>query len=163
MMIGNVVLVIAGTLTGLLAGLFYTFNVGIVLALRSVNPKAHIEVMQQINTKIENMVFFPSFFGPTILLPLATFLHRDSSQFPLLLIASILHIVGANGITIARNIPLNRELARMDVNQISAEEAEIIRQDFQKVGSAWMRWHNIRTVASILATVLIFIACIIKE
>ena len=112
--------------------------------------------------KIKNPVFFLSFFGPTILLPLAAYLHRAESSFPLLVAASLLHILGSNGVTAAGNIPLNEKLDTVDTNQISEADAEPIRQQFQGPGSPWMRWHAVRTWAAIVATALVFIVCLMK-
>jgi uncharacterized membrane protein len=163
MTFGDIILVVGGTLTGLLAGVFYAFNVALVPALRSIKGTQHIATMQAINVKIENPVFFLSFFGPTILLPLAAFLHQDTPQFGLLVAASVLHIAGSNGVTIAGDIPLNNKLAKIDVNQLSEAEADQIRKDFQRPGSAWMNYHNLRTLAAIAATVLVFLACLSKS
>ncbi len=162
MTVENTLLIIGGTLSGLLAGVFYSFNVAVVPSLRSLKPKEHITAMQAINLKIKNPVFFLSFFGPTILLPVAAFLHRGTTQFPLLVAAAVLHIIGSNGVTAGGNIPLNEKLDKVDVSAISEAEAERIRQEFQGSGSAWMLFHNIRTLASIAAVVLVFIACLTK-
>lgn len=159
----NIVLVISGTLTGLLAGVFYAFDVAIVPALRKAKGTQHIAVMQAINDKIKNPVFFLSFFGPTILLPLAAYLHRGAGQFPLLLVAAVLHIIGANGVTIAGNIPLNEQLDKVNTEQLSEAEADRIRQEFQGQGAAWIRYHRIRTLTSTAATALIFIVCLSKS
>jgi uncharacterized membrane protein len=159
----DIVLVVGGTLTGLLAGVFYAFSVAIVPALRSIKGTQHIAAMQAINVKIENPVFFLSFFGPTILLPLAAFLHRDTAQFSWLVAASVLQIAGSNGVTIAGDIPLNNKLAKIDVNQLSEAEADQIRTEFQRPGSAWMNFHHIRTFAAIAATALIFLVCLSKN
>jgi uncharacterized membrane protein len=158
----NLILIAGGTLTGLLAGVFYTFNVAVVPALRAVKGTRHIATMQAINDKIKNPVFFLSFFGPTILLPLAAYLHRGGAQFPLLVAAALLHIIGANGVTIVGNIPLNERLDKVDVEQLSEAEADHIRTEFQGRGSPWMRFHNIRTLTSIAATALVLIACLSK-
>ena len=159
----DIVLVVSGTLTGLLAGVFYAFSVAIVPALRSLKGTQHIAAMQSINVKIENPVFFLSFFGPTFLLPLAAFLHRETPQFGLLVAASILHIAGSNGVTIAGDIPLNNKLDKIDVNHLSETEADQIRQEFQRPGSPWMNYHHIRTFAAIAATALVSIACLLKS
>jgi uncharacterized membrane protein len=159
----NIILLAAGTLSGLLAGVFYTFNVAIVPALRRVRGTQHIAVMQAINLKIKNPVFFLSFFGPSLLLPLAAYLHRNGSQFGLLVAASLLHIIGANGVTVGGNVPLNERLDQVEPERISETEADRIREEFQGRGSAWMRLHNIRTIASILATALVFIVCLSKN
>jgi uncharacterized membrane protein len=158
----NLVLVVAGTLSGLFAGLLYAFNVAFVPALRSIKGTQHIAAMQAINAKIKNPIFFLSFFGPTILLPLAAYLHRDAVQFPWLVAAAALHIIGGNGVTVAGNLPLNDRLDQVDSSQISEAEADRIRQEFQGTGSPWMRYHNLRTLASIAATALVFFVCLSK-
>jgi uncharacterized membrane protein len=61
------------------------------------------------------------------------------------------------------NIPLNNQLDKVNANQVVEGEADRVRTDFQGAGSAWMRWHNVRTIASILATALVFIACLSKS
>ena len=159
----DIVLVVGGTLTGLFAGLLYAFSVAVIPALRCLKGREHIATMQAINVKILNPVFFLSFFGPTILLPLAAFLHRSESQFGLLVAAATLHIVGANGVTIVGNVPLNDQLAKQDVGKLSESEAEQIRSAFQGPGSLWMRWHTVRTLAATGATALIFLACLSKN
>lgn len=155
----NTILVVGGTLMGLLAGLFSVFSFAIVPALRSLNAKQHLAAMQAINVKIVNAVFLIIFLGPSVLLPLAAFLHRA----PLLWLAAALHIIGVNGVTIAGNVPLNDRLAEIDVHQLSEADAERIRQDFQGKGARWMRLHHIRTLAATAATVLAFIACLSSE
>ena len=158
----NIVLVVGGVLTALQAGLMYDFNVDTVPALRSINGKAHIAMMQAINEKIENPVFFLSFFGPVLLLPLAAFLHRGEPQFGWLVAAAVLFIAGNVGVTVAGNIPLNNKLAKIDANQLSEAEADRIRKEFQGPGTPWMRFHTVRTLAAITATTIIFVVCLSK-
>ncbi|GCE26438.1 membrane protein [Dictyobacter alpinus] len=159
----NIVLVAGGICTSLIAGLFYAFSIAVVPALRSLKATQHITIMQSINVKILNPLFLLSFMGPAILLPLATFLQRGKSQFGLLLAASIIYIVGVIGVTATKNVPLNDKLAKFEVNQLSESEAEQIRNDFQGPGSAWMRFHDMRTLAATTATALIFIACLSRD
>ena len=158
----NVVLVVAGVLTGLHAGLLYDFSVDIVPALRSIKGTAHISMIQAINVKIQNPVFFLSFFGPIVLLPLAAVLHWGQPQFAWLVAASIIQIVGCEGVTIAGNIPLNNELARVDPDRLSEVEADRIRTEFQGPGAPWIRFHALRTLAGIAATTILFVVCLSK-
>jgi uncharacterized membrane protein len=158
----NLILIAAGGLTALHAGLLYDFSVDIVPALRSIKGTAHISMMQAINVKIENPVFFLSFFGPIVLLPLAAFLHRGKPQFAWLLAASIIQIFGCEGITVAGNIPLNNQLAKIGADQLSEAEADRIRKEFQGPKMPWMRFHTIRTLAAIAATIILFLVCLSK-
>jgi uncharacterized membrane protein len=162
-MVDNVLLVTSGVLTGLMAGLLYAFQVAVVPGLRASTGTQHIAVMQAISERITNPVFFLSFFGPTLLLPLTAWLFRDRPQFPLLVAAALLHILGANGVTIAGNIPLNERLAKVNVEVLNEAEADRIRQDFHELGSPWMRFHWIRTLASVAAAALVLIACLSRE
>lgn len=158
MTVDSIVLVIGGTLTGILGGVFYAFSVAIVPALRSMKSTEHITAMQLINEKIKNPAFLLSFLGPTLLLPLAAFMHRDRPQFMWLVTAAVVHICGASGVTIAGNLRLNAALARVDVHALSDAQAEKQRAAFQGNGSLWMRLHTIRTAAAVLATVLVLVA-----
>lgn len=162
MFFDNTILVVGGTLTGLVAGLLFSFSVAIVPALRLLKPKVHLEIMQKINVKILNPVFMLSFLGPSFLLPLAAFLYRSAAAFPLLLASAVLYLIGVTGVTIAGNAPLNYRLDRVKLDQCNDTEAERIRQEFNGAGAAWMRLHSVRTIASIAATVLVLIACLVK-
>lgn len=158
----NTILVTGGVLTALHAGLLYDFSVDIVPALRSTKGTTHISMMQAINRKIENPVFFLSFFGPMVLLPWAAVLHWGKPQFPWLVAASLIQIIGCEGVTMAGNIPLNHQLAKIDADRLSEAEAEQVREQFQAPGTPWMRFHNIRTLAAITATTMLFAVCLSK-
>ncbi len=158
----NIVLVVGGVLTALHAGLLYDFSVDIVPALRSLKGTTHIAMMQAINVKIENPVFFLSFFGPVLLLPVATLLHWGQPEFVWLLAASSIQLFGCEGVTVAGNIPLNNRLAKIDATQLSEAEADQIRTEYQGPGSAWMRFHTLRTLAAITATTIVFVVCLSK-
>lgn len=160
--IENTVLVTGGVLTALHAGLLYDFSVDIVPALRSTRGTTHISMMQVINRKIENPMFFLSFFGPIVLLPWAAILHWGKPQFPWLLAASAIQILGCEGVTVAGNIPLNNKLAKIDANKLSEPEADRLRKEFQGPGTPWMQFHAIRTLAAIAATTILFNVCLSK-
>jgi uncharacterized membrane protein len=158
----DLVLVAAGVTTALHAGLLYDFSVDIVPALRSIKGTAHISMMQAINVKIENPVFFISFFGPVVLLPAAALLHRGEPQFAWLAAASAIQILGCDAVTVAGNIPLNNGLAKVDASRLTEAEADRIRTEFQGPGTPWMRLHAVRTLSAIAATTIVFIVCLSK-
>ncbi len=160
MALERIALVAAGVLTGLHAGLLYDFSVDVVPSLRKL--KAHIEMFQAIDKTIANPVFFLSFFGPIVLLPLAAFSFRGEPRFPYLLAAALIQIVACCGATVAGNLPLNARLAKVDTDRISDSEADKIRSDFQGPGSAWMRWHTLRTIAGTAAPALALVACLVE-
>lgn len=160
MTVSNLILVVSGTLMGMLSGLLYAFSVSVIPGLRDLVAQEHIATMQRINVRIINPAFMLTLLGPTGLIPLAAFLHRDNASFPLLLAAAALHIIGVNGVTIVGNVPLNNRLAEVSVDRLNEMEAERIRQDYHGQGSAWMRLHHVRTLAAVATTILVFFACL---
>ena len=58
--------------TGLAAGVFYAYAVSVNLSLATQPDASYVATMQAINERIENPLFFASFFGALLLL-LATF------------------------------------------------------------------------------------------
>jgi uncharacterized membrane protein len=157
MVFENIILVLAGSLTALVTGLFYGYSVSVNGGLHRLNDSEYVKAMQSINAVIQNPLFFVSFIGPVILLPLAAFLQRDSNsmQFALLLASSVIYIAGSFGLTMVGNVPLNVRLAKFDASKSSGNEIVQARAGFEK---SWNRLHAIRTIASIAATVLIFVA-----
>jgi uncharacterized membrane protein len=77
-------------------------------------------------------------------------------QFALLLGSSVLYIAGSFGLTMVGNVPLNQRLAKFNVIRASGNEIAQARARFEK---PWNHLHTIRTIASIAATVLIFVEC----
>lgn len=150
-----ITLIITGTLTTLLSGIFFGYAVSVNGALGKLRDDEYVRAMQSINIVIQNPLFFLTFMGPVVLLPFATFLAYDNSsiQFGLLLLATIIYIVGTFGITVIGNVPLNNQLAKASTN--TAHEARI---RFEK---PWNRLHVIRTIAGIIVTILLFAACLV--
>lgn len=158
MMIENIIFVVAGTLTALIAGLLYAYTCSVNLGLGRLKDEEYLKAMQSINAAIVNPLFMLSFLGAPIFLLLAMFLNFSQlGRFTFLLAAFIVYIIGVLGITFARNVPLNNRLAEFDISSASLEEIAKTRVWYEK---PWNRWHTIRTIAATIAVALIFIACL---
>lgn len=119
--------------------------------------------MQAMNKAMLNPVFFSSFFGTLLLLPISTFIHYnygDSQTSILLLSAAIVYAVGVFGITMAGNVPLNDTIAAFNLEGASADAIAAQRNAFE---AKWTMLNNIRTAAAMLCCVLTIIACIAKR
>ena len=160
MTVSNVILVLTTTCVALMAGLFYSYSCSVVLGLKLLPDAAYIASMQSINKAIQNPVFFISFIGSLLLLPVSTYLNYYQSppmHFWLLLAATIVYFIGAFGVTALGNIPLNNALEKFDLLHASRETISLQRITFEA------RWNNlnvIRTISSIISLVLLIIACI---
>lgn len=157
----NAVLVVAGTMTALVAGLFFGFSVAVNGALHRLTDSEYVRAMQSINRVILRPLFLVTFVGPVVLLPLAAYLQLSVSsvRFALLLAASPLYIVGTFVLTTAGNVPLNERLARFDGSEASAGDVAAAREQFE---TPWNRLHRVRTIASVAATFLTFVAAVAR-
>ena len=83
--------------TGLAAGVFYAYAVSVNLGLATQPDTSYVATMQAINERIENPVFFLSFFGAVLFLLAALAVHLPkprSSRFWLVALASALNVGG---------------------------------------------------------------------
>jgi uncharacterized membrane protein len=159
----NIILAITTTTTALIAGLLYAYSCSINIGLGRLSDSEYISAMQSINKAIQNPLFFISFIGTLLLLPMSTYLHFTqpiTMRFWLLLSASIVYIVGVIGVTFFGNIPLNNALNLFDIKSANLAEINKQRLDFE---GAWNNFHTIRTCASVVALVLTILACLHHE
>jgi uncharacterized membrane protein len=105
--------------TGLVAGVFYAYTVSVNLGLAAQPDASYVATMQAINVRIQNPLFFASFFGAVLLLLATLAAHIPqprSGRFLLVALACALDIVGAFLLTAFVNVPMNEELARVAAN-----------------------------------------------
>ncbi|WP_426049891.1 DUF1772 domain-containing protein [Chryseobacterium sp. NFX27] len=154
----TVFLLITAVLTALVAGLFYAYSCSVVLGLGKLSDTEYLKSMQSINREILNPVFFMSFMGAAVLLPVTTFLFRgEQPGFLFLLLASAAYLIGVFGVTVAGNVPLNDMLDKFDISNSTAEAVKQMRESFE---NRWNLLNNVRTVFSVISIVLVICACI---
>jgi uncharacterized membrane protein len=114
--------------------------------------------MQSINREILNPVFFLSFMGTAVMLPVSTFLYRAQSPvFILLLVATIIYLIGVFGVTIVGNVPLNDQLDQFNILDSTAEGLKKMREVFE---NRWNFLNTIRAVCSTVSILLVICACV---
>ena len=161
MTFANLILLATATTTALIAGLFYAYSVSVNAGLGKLSDTAYLSAMQSINREILNPLFFMSFMGTLLLLPLSTFLqyNQSSTRFYLLLAATLMYGIGTFGVTMGGNVPLNNALDAFNIQAASAEELTRFRSQFEM---PWNRLHSIRTVANAIALILVLMASMNK-
>ena len=148
--------------TGLIAGVFYAYAVSVNLGLAAQPDAAYVAAMQAINERIQNPVFFLSFFGAVLFLlaALGALSPRPrSSRFWLVALASALYIGGGFLLTVFVNVPLNEQLAGVAADASPGELASA-RAGYEGV---WNFWNGVRTVFSSLAFLALVGACLLRE
>jgi uncharacterized membrane protein len=81
--------------TGLIAGVFYAYAVSVNLGLGVQPDASYVATMQAINERIENPLFFLSFFGAVLFLLAALSAHLPRprlGRFWLIALASALYV-----------------------------------------------------------------------
>lgn len=149
--------------TGLITGVFYSYASSVSLGLASQPDTSYIATMQSINEKIQNPVFFLSFFGALLFPPAALALHyplrRRSGRFGLIALACVLYIGGGFLLTVFVNVPMNEELARVSINS-PTEELARARTAYE---GPWNFWNAMRTVLSLLSFIALVGACLLQD
>jgi uncharacterized membrane protein len=154
----TLVLIITAVLTALIGGLFYVYSCSVVLGLGKLPDAEYLKAMQNINREILNPVFFMSFMGTAVLLPVSAFLFRGQQPvFIFLLVAALVYLIGVFGVTIAGNVPMNDALDRFDVANATLETVKQMRDQFE---NRWNFLNNIRTSFSVVSIILVVCACI---
>ena len=148
--------------TGLVAGVFYAYAVSVTLGLAAQPDASYVATMQAINERIQNSLFFLSFFGAVLFLLAALAVHLPRprlGRFWLIALASALYVGGGFLLTVVVNVPLNEELARV-VGDAPAGELARARVAYE---GPWNFWNGVRTVFSFLAFVALVGACLLRE
>ena len=148
--------------TGLIAGVFYAYAVSVNLGLAAQPDAAYVATMQAINERIENPLFFASFFGAVLFLLaalVAYFRRPRAGRFWLVALACALYVGGSFLLTAFVNVPMNEELARAGA-EASAVELASARVAYE---GPWNFWNGVRAVFSFLAFLALVGTCLLRE
>lgn len=154
----TLILIVATTFSGLMAGLFYAWSISVTPGLAQVGDQNYLQAFQAMNRAILNPAFFVAFFGQALLLPLLSYLSfKSSAPFTYVLIATLLYWIGCMGVTIFGNVPLNNMLEALQIETMPLEQMEDFREGFEK---KWNRLNWIRTISTLLSLVFLILSCL---
>ena len=145
----EIVLILA---VALISGLLFSFTIAVSPGLKHLSDLDYLKAMKSINKEILNPVFLFCFFSPLLLFPLTIYYTEDGGSNRWLLIAGLFTYILVIGITATNNVPLNNQLERFDLLNVSQIELSGFRNVFEK---RWTFWNNVRTVLSVLSSILL--------
>ncbi len=151
-MLSTSFLTVGTVLTGLMAGLFFAFACAVTLALKTVDDRTYVDVMQRINRAIQNGAFGLCLFGAALLPAVGAGLAVGAGRLPVALWAAagwvcyLLVLV----VTFGVNIPLNNRLAGAGSARLPADPG-LPRRLFER---RWNRSNGIRTLLCLAALAL---------
>ena len=153
------VTVILILLTGLSAGLCFTWSNAVTTGIGKLDDLSYLSAFQQMNRSIINPLFIIVFFGPLFagLLNIYQYSNESSTRIWLLNIAVAVYFFGVIVITIFGNVPLNEILDKTDLATASLEDLQQLRERFE---TKWNRLHLIRTIASAISFLVLIVTLI---
>ncbi len=155
-----IILLLATVLTGLSAGLCFTWSNAVTTGIGRLSDVAYLQAFQHMNRTIINPLFITVFFGPVLLSPLAAYTHSSYSASALWLIiaAALFYFIGTILVTMFGNVPLNEMLDKLNLAEISADKARSFRDMFEL---KWNSLHLIRTITSTISLTLLILASLV--
>lgn len=141
-------------LTAALFGFFYAWVCSTMWGLDAADPRVAIAAMQAMNGSVRNAVFAPAFFGTPVALLVTTALLAATSQrgaWPWFAMATALSALLGAVLTMAINVPMNEELARITIPQ----DIDTARALWLAYSPDWQFWNQMRTVATGVAVLCI--------
>ena len=150
------ILLITIILTGLSAGLCFTWANAVTPGLSQLDDVGYLQAFQAMNRAILNPLFFVVFLGPFFTHLANAYMTRGATgaAFWLPIAAAVLYIGGLVLVTVFKNVPINEVLDKTDLLTASAEELKMLRARFE---GSWSQWHLVRTLCSTLAFILLVV------
>lgn len=139
---------------GLSGGVFFAFSAFVMPALDALAPARAVAAMQAINEKAVTAAFMTLLFGTALAcLAVAAWAatHLGNAGATWALAGAAVFLVGAIGVTIAGNVPLNDTLAAVDPSAGGAAGWA----DFH---GPWTALNHVRTLASAVGAGMLAVA-----
>jgi len=141
--------------SGLMAGLFATFSVVVMPALRRRPAAEGMAAMQAINVVIVNPLFLVVFLGTalaSVVVVIGAIIDPARPGAIAAAAGGVLYLVGSIVVTAVANVPRNNALAAAD--PAASDGAELWSRYLRE----WTGWNHVRTVATTAALVLPVVA-----
>ena len=154
----SIILVLAILLTGLMAGIFFTWSNAVKPGIGKLSDIEYLKALQSMNRVILNNTFKFIFAGSifcVLLVPLFYLNLYPKNIFWLLALISLIYLVGVFIITIKGNIPLNEILDKTNLESISIQEVANLRTSIE---SKWNSLNLIRCISSAITFLLLTIS-----
>lgn len=139
----------------LISGLLFSFTIAVSPGLKQLSDLEFLKAMKSINNEILNPLFLFCFLSPLLLFSIVIYFQQNDGSNRWLLIAGFLTYILVIGITAVINVPLNNQLERFDLLNVSQIELTEVRNVFEK---RWTFWNNIRTIISSTSLILIILS-----
>jgi uncharacterized membrane protein len=135
--------------SALAAGVFFAFSTFVMSGLDRAEPATAVAAMQGINRAAPGPPLMAVLFGTAALsvaVAIVGLLGNAGAHGGLAVGGAAIYLVGAIGVTMAANVPLNERLDRVDAAGPTAAAK------WPTYSRRWRAWNHVRTLASLAAT-----------
>lgn len=142
----TIILATAILLTGLMAGIFFTWSNAVKPGIGKLSDLEYLRALQSMNRVILNKAFIGIFLGAIIAVALVPLLHFKlfpDTIFWMFILAFATYWIGVFGITVFGNIPLNEMLDKINLKSITPQEIKALRTSIE------VKWNNLNLIRSI--------------
>lgn len=148
----DILTIIVAIGAAIIGGTFFAFSNFAMPALARQPAPAAIAAMNAINVTVLNPGFLGTFVG-TALLSVVLIVAVLATNGSLWAVGgALLYLIGTFGVTVALNVPMNDQLAKVD--PASAEGAAYWARYLKE----WTSWNTVRAAAGIVATLCLVLA-----
>ena len=157
----TIILVTSIFLTGLMAGIFFTWSNAVKPGIGKLNDIDYLSALQSMNRVILNSLFLIVFIGTIIsvaLVPVFHFHFYPKNIFWLLILIVIIYLVGVFSVTVFGNIPLNEILDKRNLSVMNPNDLSLLRDSIE---NRWNNFNLIRSISSALSFLLLIISYVL--
>ena len=157
----TIVLVSAIFLTGIMAGIFFTWSNAVKPGIGKLSDLEYLNALQSMNRVILNGAFLIVFVGAIIavaLVPLFHFHLYPKNIFWLFICILLIYWIGVFGVTVFGNIPLNEILDKTNLETITLEEIKTLRSSIE---NKWNNFNLIRSISSGITFLLLILTILL--
>ena len=154
----TIILASAILLSGLMAGIFFTWSNAVKPGIGKLSDLEYLRALQSMNRVILNKAFIGIFLGSIIavaLVPVFHFKLFPNNIFWMFILALVSYWIGVFGTTVFGNIPLNEILDKVNLESINLEEITALRT---RIEVKWNKLNLIRSISSGITFVLLIIS-----
>jgi uncharacterized membrane protein len=159
----TIILVTSIFLTGLMAGIFFTWSNAVKPGIGKLNDIDYLSALQSMNRVILNSLFLIVFIGTIIsvaLVPVFHFHFYPKNIFWLLILIVIIYWVGVFSVTVFGNIPLNEILDKRNLSVMNPNDLSLLRDSIE---NRWNNFNLIRSISSAVSFLLLIISYVLID